>query len=99
MNKNICSIHTFENSIGLLRLTRPLNSNNIISIVTLEAPIRIETQTFNIAIIFSCTDNQNIMYNTLFSTLKNISKNKDYLNRLSSHISYTEFLSIILKNK
>ena len=29
----------------------------------------------------------------------NISKNKDYLNRLSSHISYTEFLSIILKNK
>ena len=38
MNKNICSIHTFENSIGLLRLTRPLNSNNIISIVTLEEP-------------------------------------------------------------
>lgn len=99
MNKNICSIHTFENSIGLLRLTRPLNSNNIISIVTLEEPIRIENQTFNIAILFSCTDNQNIMYNTLFSTLKNISKNKDYLNRLSSHISYTEFLSIILKNK
>lgn len=99
MNKNICSIHTFENSIGLLRLTRPLNSNNIISIVTLEEPITIENQTFNIAILFSCTDNQNIMYNTLFSTLKNISKNKDYLNRLSSHISYTEFLSIILKNK
>ena len=70
MNKNICSIHTFENSIGLLRLTRPLNSNNIISIVTLEEPITIENQTFNIAILFSCTDNQNIMYNTLFSTLK-----------------------------
>lgn len=99
MNKNICSIHTFENSIGLLRLTRPLNSNNIISIITLEEPITIENQTFNIAILFSCTDNQNIMYNTLFSTLKNISKNKDDLNRLSSHIAYTEFLSIILKNK
>ena len=61
--------------------------------------MKVENQTFNIAILFSCTDNQNIMYNTLFSTLKNISKNKDDLNRLSSHISYTEFLSILLKNK
>ena len=67
--------------------------------VVLEEPMKVENQTFNIAILFSCTDNQNIMYNTLFSTLKNISKNKDDLNRLSSHISYTEFLSIILKNK
>ena len=99
MNKNICSVHTFENQIGLLRLSRPLNSNNIISIIVLEEPMKVENQTFNIAILFSCTDNQNIMYNTLFSTLKNISKNKDDLNRLSSHISYTEFLSIILKNK
>lgn len=99
MNKNICSVHTFENQIGLLRLSRPLNSNNIISIIVLEEPMKVENQTFNIAILFSCADNQNVMYNTLFSTLKNISKNKDDLNRLSSHISYTEFLSIILKNK
>ena len=99
MNKNICSIHTFENSIGLLRLTRPLNSNNIISIVTLEEPMKVENQTFNIAILFSCADNQNVMYNTLFSTLKNISENKEDLDKLISHIPYTEFLSIILKNK
>lgn len=99
MNKNICSIHTFENSIGLLRLTRPLNFNNIISIITLEEPITIENQTFKIAILFSCADNQNVMYNTLFSTLKNISENKEDLDKLISHIPYTEFLSILLKNK
>ena len=99
MNKNICSIHTFEYSIGLLRLTRPLNFNNIISIITLEEPITIENQTFKIAILFSCADNQNVMYNTLFSTLKNISENKEDLDKLISHIPYTEFLSILLKNK
>ena len=99
MNKNICSIHTFENQIGLLRLSRSLNSNNIISIIILEEPMSIENQTFKIAILFSCADNQNVMYNTLFSTLKNISKNKEDLDNLISHPSYTEFLSILLKNK
>lgn len=99
MNKNICSIHTFENQIALLRLSRPLNSNNIISIIILEEPMTIENQTFKIAILFSCADNQNVMYNTLFSTLKNISKNKEDLDNLISHPSYTEFLSILLKNK
>ena len=99
MNKNICSIHTFENQIGLLRLSRPLNSNNIISIIILEEPMTIENQTFKIAILFSCAGNQNVMYNTLFSTLKNISKNKEDLDNLIFHPSYTEFLSILLKNK
>ena len=99
MNKNICSVHTFENQIGLLRLSRPLNSNNIISIIVLEEPMKVENQTFKIAILFSCADNQNVMYNTLFSTLKNISENKEDLDKLISHIPYTEFLSIILKNK
>lgn len=99
MNRNICSIHTFENQIGLLRLSRPLNSNSIISIIVLEEPMTIENQTFKVAILFSCVDNQNVMYNTLFSTLKNISENKEDLDKLSSHISYTEFLSILLKNK
>ena len=99
MNKNICSIHTFENQIGLLRLSRPLNSNNIISIIILEEPMTIENQTFKIAILFSCAGNQNVMYNTLFSTLKNISKNKEDLDNLIFHHSYTEFLSILLKNK
>lgn len=99
MNKNICSVHTFENQIGLLRLSRPLNSNNIISIIVLEEPMKVENQTFNISILFSCADNQNVMYNTLFSTLKNISENKEDLDKLISHIPYTEFLSILLKNK
>lgn len=99
MNRNICSIHTFENQIGLLRLSRPLNSNNIISIIVLEEPMTIENQTFKVAILFSCVDNQNTMYNTLFSTLKNISENKEDLDKLTSHISYIEFLSILLKNK
>ena len=44
MNKNICSVHTFENQIGLLRLSRPLNSNNIISIIILEEPMKVENQ-------------------------------------------------------
>lgn len=99
MNKNICSIHTFENQIGLLRLSRPLNSNNIISIIVLDEPMKVENQTFKIAILFSCNDNQNVMYNTLFSTLKNISENKEDLDKLASHISYTEFVSILLRNK
>ena len=99
MNKNICSVHTFENQIGLLRLSRPLNSNNIISIIVLEEPMKVENQTFKIAILFSCADNQNVMYNTLFSTLKNISENKEDLDKLISHIPYTEFLSILLKNR
>ena len=99
MNKHICSIHTFNNSIGLLKLSRPLNSNNIISIIVLEEPITIDEHTFQIALLFSCNENQNVMYNTLFASLKTISENSKAMGQLLSHISYTEFLSILLSHK
>ena len=99
MNKHICSIHTFNNSIGLLKLSRPLNSNNIISIVVLEEPITIDEQTFQIALLFSCNENQNVMYNTLFASLKTISEDQEAMKQLLSHVSYTEFLSILLDHK
>ena len=41
----------------------------------------------------------NIMYNTLFNTLKNVANNELDVKKLLSHLSYPEFLSVIKNNK
>lgn len=98
MNTNLLSIHTFNNSIALIRLSRPLNANNIVAMVICEQPISIQENTFQIAFLISSVESHNTMYNTLFSALKNTSEKKEDMDKLLLQPSYPEFLKIILNN-
>lgn len=93
------TLNTFNNVIGLIKLNKPINANNNIVAITLNEPILFDQQQMQVIILFSCLDNNNIMYNTLFNTLKNVANNELDVKKLLSHLSYPEFLSVIKNNK
>lgn len=98
-NKNKYSLHSFNNSIGLLKMNTPINPNNNNIILTFKKPVTYDEQEFQILIVFSSYDQDNIMYDTLYNTLKKISENDTLIESLTNSESYTEFLSILINNK
>lgn len=98
-NKNKYSLHSFNNNIGLLKLNTPINPNNNNIILTFKEPVSYDEQEFQILIVFSSYDQNNIMYDTLYNTLKKISEDNTVVESLTNSESYTEFLSILINNK
>lgn len=98
-NKNKYSLHSFNNSIGLLKLNTPINSNTNNIILTFKEPVNYDDQEFQVLIVFSSYDQNNIMYDTLYNTLKKISEDNTLIESLIKCESYTEFLSILINNK
>lgn len=98
-NKNKYSLHSFNNSIGLLKLNTPINSNTNNIILTFKEPVNYDDQEFQVLIVFSSYDQNNIMYDTLYNTLKKISEDNTLVESLIKCKSYTEFLSILINNK
>lgn len=97
-NKNKYSLHSFNNNIGLLKLNTPINPNNNNIILTFKEPVSYDEQEFQILIVFSSYDQNNIMYDTLYNTLKKISEDNTVVESLTNSESYTEFLSILINN-
>ena len=98
-NKNKYSLHSFNNSIGLLKLNTPINSNTNNIILTFKEPVNFDDHEFQVLIVFSSYDQNNIMYDTLYNTLKKISEDNTLVESLIKCESYTEFLSILINNK
>ena len=98
-NKNKYSLHSFNNSIGLLKMNTPINPNNNNIILTFKEPVTYDEQVFQILIVFSSYDQNNIMYETLYNTLKKISENNTLIEQLIECKRYTDFLSILANNK
>ena len=98
-NSNKYLLHSFNNSIGLLKLNTPINPNNNNIILTFKDPITYDGQKFQIIIVFSSYDQDNVMYDTLYNTLKKISENNTLVEALIDCENYTEFLSILINNK
>ncbi len=98
-NKNKYSLHSFNNSIGLLKLNTPINSNTNNIILTFKEPVNYDDHEFQVLIVFSSYDQNNIMYDTLYNTLKKISEDNTLVESLIKCESYTEFLSILINNK
>lgn len=98
-NKNKYSLHSFNNNIGLLKLNTPINPNNNNIILTFKEPVSYDEQEFQVLIVFSSYDQNNIMYDTLYNTLKKISEDNTLVESLTNSESYTEFLSILINNK
>ncbi len=99
LNINNYTLKVFKNSIGFIKLHKPLSTYNNISIVILEEPILWDNETFQIIILYSCLDSENMLYNSFYNTLNSISQDDDILNKLLSHPSYTTFLEILVNYK
>ena len=80
-------------------MNTPINPNNNNIILTFKKTVTYDEQEFQILIVFSSYDQDNIMYDTLYNTLKKISENDTLIESLTNSESYTEFLSILINNK
>lgn len=80
-------------------MNTPINPNNNNIILTFKKPVTYDEQEFQILIVFSSYDQDNIMYDTLYNTLKKISENDTLIESLTNSESYAEFLSILINNK
>lgn len=87
----------YDNKLGLLKLNKPLNNNNILAVLILDQPVMIEQQESQVLILFSCIDNNNYIYNTINNILTNFSKDTKSIDVLLSDPSYPKFLTSIMK--
>lgn len=89
----------FPHQTALIRLNKPLINTHILSVLILNKKIlwnKKEIQTF---VLFSSTDTNHFLFNTLHDTLKKITHHPiDALN-ISSHLEYPDFLSLIVKHE
>lgn len=95
--KNQSTIITFKNKIAIIKLSKPLNINNILSILFLEENILLNRTKTQIIILFSCQDNDNYIYNSLVNIFNNMNSNCTDINNLISNPSYINFLKILKK--
>lgn len=89
----------FPHKIMMIKLNKPLNNNNIISILILENPILYEQQEVQIVILFSCLDNNRYIYNNLLHIFNKLSLKPDEIEGLLKKPSYAVFLSLIKENQ
>lgn len=89
----------YKNKIAIIRLNKPLNQNNILAVLILQKPIIWHKKEVQMIILFSCSDSNNYIYNTLTNILTNLSiKEKGNWN-LIEDTSYPMFLKMMIRNQ
>lgn len=89
----------YKNKIAIIRLNKPLNQNNILAVLILQKPIIWHKKEVQMIILFSFSDSNNYIYNTLTNILTNLSiKEKGNWN-LIEDTSYPMFLKMMIRNQ
>ena len=89
----------YRHKIGLLKLNKPLNNNNILAVLLLNKPILWDKKELQMIILFSCSDNNNYIYNTISNTLMNLSLKEKDIQNLFEDSSYPLFLKTMIQNQ
>ncbi|MEG0684344.1 MAG: PRD domain-containing protein [Coprobacillus sp.] len=97
--KDQSSLVSYQNGIGLLKLNKPINSNTIVSVLLLKQPMIWDKNELSMIILFSSTDINNYIYNSLMNVLNELSNHPKDIQLLFDNPSYTEFLKIIMKHE
>ena len=94
-----CSITYLSNKISIAKIQKPINNNRILSVVILEEPLIYQNHQIQMMILFSYTDADHYLMNTLTNTLNHIIHNKDDWQQLFLHPTYLDFLKILSRNQ
>ena len=89
----------YRHKIGLFKLNKPLNNNNILAVLLLNKPILWDKKELQMIILFSCSDNNNYIYNTISNTLMNLSLKEKDIQNLFEDSSYPLFLKTMIQNQ
>ncbi len=83
----------FSNNVGLLRLNRAINSNNIVETIILDEPINWDKQKLQILIFTSINDSQNQIYNNIAISLGKIANDGSAIKDIITNPTYSNFIS------
>lgn len=97
MIKDHCSLILHKNNIGLLKLQKPINNNNILSVLIFKEPLYWDRSKLKMIILFSCRDDDNYIYNTLTNTITDLSSSQKDIDELYTNPSYQNFIKKIIK--
>lgn len=89
----------YKNKVGLIKLNKPLNNNNVLAILILNNPIIWDKKELQIIILFSCLDTNNYIYNTLTNTLTNLTMKESHIESLIQCPDYATFLEVMIKHQ
>lgn len=96
-SKEYSQLFYCNNNIGILKLNKPLNNNNILAVLIIPKGICWDQYSLKIIILFSCADYNHYIFNTLTNALNTLSVNSDTVNDIIQNPSYTYFLKHIIK--
>lgn len=96
--KNQSTIKTFKNNVALVKISKPLNKNNILSVIVLEQPLIIGNTTVQLCILSSCQENDNYIFNSLSHVFNNMTYSKE-LDDFFNAPSYTSLLQLLKNNQ
>lgn len=85
--------------IGIVKLQKPLNSNQILSVLVLEEPLVYHRHIIQLIILFSCTDTNHYLMNTLTNTMNNIVNDEHSMNKFLECPTYSHFLKMMIEHQ
>ena len=94
--KNQITITTYKNNIALIKLSKPINKHNILSVIVLDEPIIFNNTPTQLCILLSTQDNDNYVYNSLSYVLNHISSSYEF-DSFFKKPSYISFLQLLTK--
>ena len=89
----------YKNKVGIVKLNKPLNNNNILAVLILNDPILWDKHELQIIILFSCLDTNNYIYNTLTNTLINLTIKENHIESFIAQANYADFLKMMIKHQ
>lgn len=97
MIKDQSQLTHYKYGITVLKLNKPLNNNNILSVLILQQPFIYDKKEIRMIILFSCLDTNNYIYNTLTNTMMNLVYHHDDIEKLFEKPTYQSFLKTMMK--
>jgi len=94
-----CSFACSLNKISIIKLQKPFNGNQILSVLVLEKPFIYHAQVIQLIILFSSTDPNQYLINTLINTINNIVNDEKSFNEFLQHLSYPNFLKMMIEHQ
>lgn len=98
MMKDQRTITTYH-KVGLIKLNKPLNNNNILAVLILHSPIIWNKEELQMIILFSCLDTNNYIFNTITNTLTNLTHKETNIESIMQNPTYSHFLEIMIKHQ
>ncbi len=95
--EDFATITFYNHGISIIKLNKPLNNHDILSVLILDNPINWNNNRVQIFILFSCLDTNNHIFNSITNTFSNLSNHISSIENIFKNPTYQTFLKTLKK--